>query len=300
MKRGTLLVVMILVFSIPSSSLLADDTPATNIKLPELFGDRMVLQQGCTVPVWGIADPGGTVSISILNQKKEALADSDGKWMTQLDTLTAGGPYELTIIGQDTTVFHDVLIGEVWLASVQSNMEMPLAGWGKVMDYEKEIAAANFPNIRLFTVPRTLAYQPQRDVQTNGWQKCSPQTVPEFSSTAYFFGRKLHQDLNVPVGIIHSSWGGTIVEAWTSAGALKTTPDFSEKISRMEAQETTGVTEEARRTYDELLRAWYESIHSADRGYTENPNWFREDLDVHDWKNHVAAPALGKCRATGA
>lgn len=291
MDRRTLVVVMLLVFSLISSLLFADNTPATNIKLPSIFGDRMVLQQDCAVPVWGAADPGGTVKVSILTQKKAALADSDGKWMTQLDMLAAGGPYELTIAGQDTIVFHDVLVGEVWLASGQSNMEMPLAGWGKVMDFEKEIAASNFPNIRLFTVPRTIAYQQQSDVNTKGWQACSPQTIPEFSSTAYFFGRKLHQDLNVPVGIIHSSWGGTVVEAWTSAGALKTTPDFGEQMSRMETQEATGVTEEARRTYDENLRAWYESIHSSDRGYAENPKWFSEDLDLHEWKT-MALPQL--------
>jgi sialate O-acetylesterase len=176
-----------------------------------------------------------------------------------------------------------VLVGEVWLASGQSNMEMPLAGWGKVMDYEKEIAAANFPNIRLFTVPRTIAYQPQSDVKTKGWQLCSPQTIPEFSSTAYFFGRKLHQDLNVPVGIIHSSWGGTVVEAWTSAGALKTALDFSEQISRMESQSASAMAE-ARRTYDEARRVWFDSIHAADRGYAASPNWFVENLDAAEWK----------------
>ncbi len=291
MNCRSLLVVMMLVFSIPSSSLLADNIPATNIKLPSIFGDRMVLQQGCAVPVWGTADAGGTVMVSILDQKKPALVDADGKWMAQLDSLSAGGPYELTIAGEDTIVFHDVLVGEVWLGSGQSNMEMPLAGWGNVMDYVKEIAAANFPNIRLFTVPRTIAYQPQSDVKTNGWQTCSPQTVPEFSSTAYFFGRKLHQDLNVPVGIIHSSWGGTVVEAWTSAEALKTTPYFAEQLSRMESVGTASAIEQARHTFVEARQAWFNSIHAADRGYAASPKWFVEDLDLSDWKS-MALPAL--------
>jgi len=159
------------------------------------------------------------------------------------------------------------------------------------MDYEKEIAAANFPNIRLFTVPRTIANKPQTNVVTKGWQICSPQTIPEFSSTAYFFGRTLHQDLNVPVGIIHSSWGGTVVEAWTSAGALKTVPDFEERIAQMEANEASGVTEDARRTYREALAAWNETINKNDRGYADSTKWFAESLDLSNWKM-MAVPQL--------
>ncbi len=182
--------------------------PARNIQLPVLFSDHMVLRQQFKNPVWGKAEPGGVVSVEINGQQKKAVADDAGDWQISLDPIPAGGPLTLHVFGADTLVISDVMIGEVWLCSGQSNMEMPLAGWGKVLNFEEEIATADYPDLRLFQVEKTMSDLPATKINCAGWSRCTPQTIPEFSSTAYFFGRMLQQQLNIPVGLIHSSWGG--------------------------------------------------------------------------------------------
>jgi Domain of unknown function (DUF303). len=205
----------------------------SQLSLPAIFGDNMVLQQKTGAPVWGKATPNSTVRVKPSWNKKEytAKTDANGNWKTTVETPSAGGPYEIKISGNNSLTLRNVMIGEVWICSGQSNMEMPLAGWGKIIDYEKEIAEAGYPNIRLMQVEKATSSYPLDDVKAawGGWQECSPETISGFSATAYFFGRDLHKNLNVPIGLIHTSWGGTLAEAWTSTGSLTMMPDLRER-----------------------------------------------------------------------
>ncbi len=197
-----------------------------DIQLPSLIGDNMVLQQGMPARLWGWADPGETVRVSgswqPAGEAAAATAGPDRHWAVELPTPGAGGPYEITIAGANTITLRSVMIGEVWVCSGQSNMEMPVEknAWSSgVLQYEEEIRAATIPAIRLFTVKRTLAESPQTDCEGR-WTVCSPRTVGGFSATAYFFGRHLYDSLKVPIGLIHASWGGTRAEAWTDRETL--------------------------------------------------------------------------------
>ncbi|RGX77728.1 sialate O-acetylesterase [Bacteroides stercorirosoris] len=207
---------------------------SAKVVLPPMFSDNMVLQQQADAPIWGTAKPMKTVKITTSWDGKtyETLAGKDGKWKLSVRTPEAGGPYELTLTDGQKLVLKNVMVGEVWICSGQSNMEMPLKGWGKIMDYEKEIAEANHPDIRLLHVEHVTSTQPESDIKIrdNGWQVCSPLTVPEFSATAYFFGREISEKQNVPVGLIHTSWGGTNVESWISGKVLKEMPDFTKVV----------------------------------------------------------------------
>jgi sialate O-acetylesterase len=200
------------------------------VKLPNLLSDGMVLQQGMKVNIWGTADPGERVTITLGDQQASGVAESGGQWKLKLGPLNAGGPFTMTIAGKNTITLHDVLVGEVWVCSGQSNMEMPVGtsaeGWsGNVNNYQDEIARADYPRLRMFTVQKAVADKPQREVK-GYWVAARPQTVGEFSAVGYFFGRELLKVLNVPIGMIHSSWGGTPAEAWTSRGTLESDPEF--------------------------------------------------------------------------
>jgi len=192
------------------------------VKTPAFISDGMVLQHGMKVPVWGTADPGEKVTVNFQDQKVSATAGQDGKWRVRLNDLKPGGPSEMVIQGRNKLVLRDVLVGEVWLCSGQSNMEMRLAD---TADAQEVIAHSKDPMLHLFTVPHASAASPARDV-AGSWSACGPKTVPNFSAVAYFFGRDLHKALGVPVGLIHSSVGGTPAEQWTSAAALKSQPEL--------------------------------------------------------------------------
>jgi len=194
---------------------------SADVKLHGLFTDGMVLQQGKEVPVWGKADEGERVTVRFLNQTVSAVA-RNGKWMVRLKKMKAGGPYKMVVSGKNTIVLNDVYVGEVWVASGQSNMAMPVA---RCLNAEEEIANSRNPLIRLYTVPRKIAQTPQEDVEGQ-WMECNPDTVGSFSGVAYFFGRELQKALKVPVGLIHTSWGGTPAEAWTCKWALEKDPEL--------------------------------------------------------------------------
>lgn len=194
----------------------------TALRLPAIFTDNMVLQRDMKVPVWGWATPGDVVFVSFAGQSKQATADADGVWRLKLDKMKASfEPQTLTVRALKTIVFTNILVGEVWLASGQSNMEKPIGnqrGQRNTFNSEAELAAANFPNIRIFKVEKTLAATPQTDLgKFQGWAECSSNSLDtiSFSAAAYFFGRSIHTNLNVPIGLIESSWGGTRIEPWT-------------------------------------------------------------------------------------
>ncbi|HOT98039.1 MAG TPA: sialate O-acetylesterase [bacterium] len=207
------------------------------LEWPALLGDHMVLQQKQPVALWGKAAPGEQITLNASwGAKAAAVAGTDGVWRARLQTPSAGGPYSLTAsTASGSKTFKDILIGEVWLCSGQSNMEMPLAGWppgDPIANSEAEIAAADNPQIRLFTVDKATSATPLSDCRGE-WQVCSPATAASFSATAYFFGRTLQKELNTPIGLIHSSWGGTPAEAWTSAECLKTMPEYARVLDQI-------------------------------------------------------------------
>jgi sialate O-acetylesterase len=203
-------------------------TPAhvrADVKLPALFTDGMVLQQGIPIPVWGWADDGELVTVEFAGQRKSVRA-RNGKWMVKLDPLKAGAHGAMTITGNNRISLGDVLAGEVWIASGQSNMEWSMT---RSQVPAEHIAAATHPGIRLFTVPKLKANEPVEDVRSS-WQPCTPQTVPGFSAVAYYFARDLHQALGVPVGIIHTSWGGSPAEVWMSERVLSSNSGYQREI----------------------------------------------------------------------
>jgi len=206
------------------------------VRLPRLFGDNMVLQRDKPIAVWGWASPGEKVTVHFNGQTKTVRTDKQGQWSLRLDPMSAGGPYQMTVNGgKSDKTFTNVMIGEVWICSGQSNMEMPIAGWGKINNYRQEIADANFDAIRQIKVPNTVALIPQTDIPSGEWKVCSPQTAGDFSATAYFFARELYQKLHIPIGLINTSWGGTMVETWTSRGAFEQSDEFRGMIGTMKS-----------------------------------------------------------------
>jgi sialate O-acetylesterase len=191
----------------------------------------MVLQQKMKVAVWGWAEPGEKVKVKAGWQwfASSTKADDEGKWMIKVKTPGAGGPYEITIKAENTIVLENVLVGEVWVCSGQSNMEMPVgnvASWySGVLNYEEEIAAADYPQIRLFKVARKVADDPQADCG-GLWSPCNPKAIVNFAAAAYFFGRELHKELDVPIGLIDASNGGTNISAWMSKKVLESDADY--------------------------------------------------------------------------
>ena len=214
-------------FSLFSFQLKTKNKP---LQLNVLFTDHMVLQQKRNVAFWGVNAPNEKVTISAGWGKSETtITDSDGNWKLHVLTPKAGGPYTIHVRDVHSNILiKDVLIGEVWLASGQSNMEMPLRGWppnDAINNSKEEIEKSDYSEIRMFTVQRQLSLKPMKTFK-GSWKASSPETAGEFSASAYFFARRLHKTLNVPIGIIHSSWGGTPVEAWTSAQQVKKIGDF--------------------------------------------------------------------------
>lgn len=270
--------------------------PATNIQIPNMFSDNMVLQQKIKIPVWGTADPAGKVTVKLGDQKETTVVPETGKWKVKLDPLEAGGPLELSIIAADTVMFKNVMIGEVWVCSGQSNMQWPVS---LVKNADSEITAANFPNIRLLTVNRTTSTQPLEELECNQWQMCTPATIPNFSAVGYFYGRYLHQKLNIPIGLINSSWGGTIVEAWTSGNTLKDIPPFSEIVRQMA---NDSLNNEAERLAEyQKQKAIYDSVYAKQMATLEKTDLSdtQPGLDVSGWKEMVLPTnwektALGK------
>lgn len=196
------------------------------VKPNALFSDHLVLQSGMSVPVWGSAAPGERITVALAGQQAAATATADGKWMARLTGLRAGGPLELTIAGDQSPaplVIKDVLVGEVWLGSGQSNMEFTVskakASFAGLINEAEEIAAANYPQIRMFTVKGTKTYEPQSEV-TGEWLVCSPATVPGFSAVGYLFARDLQKEINAPVGVIVAAVGASCAEAWISREAM--------------------------------------------------------------------------------
>jgi sialate O-acetylesterase len=212
---------------------------SANVTLPALLADHMVVQRGLPVHIWGMAAPHESVTVTFRGETKSGTADDLGRWSISLSPGEAGGPFPLTITATNTITLNDVLVGDVWVASGQSNMEFPMTGLNKAQD---EIAAANFPKIRLFHVKHKTADYPLENVEAKGWAACAPETVADSSAVAYFFARNLQQKLGVPIGVIESFLGGTPAESWTSLRALSADaslmPVFATRAKQLAAEST--------------------------------------------------------------
>ena len=230
MSNPTVLIMLRLRALMFVSMLLTASFARADVKLASPFTDHMVLQQGMRVPVWGTANPEELVTVEFAGQSITATADKDGKWMIRLSELKASAdPGELIAAGKNRVTCKDVLIGEVWLASGQSNMVFPVskarAAYAGLLNEAEEIAAANYPNIRMFTARDTKSYEPQANV-AGTWMVCSPENVPGFSAVGYLFARDLYKELKVPIGILTVASGASCAEAWISREAMAGDPQI--------------------------------------------------------------------------
>jgi sialate O-acetylesterase len=254
---------------------LSDISAYAAVRLPKIIGSNMVLQRNVKTPVWGWANKGEKVRISFAGKNYTTTANSSGKWIVYMDPLPEGGPYDLTISASNKIILKNILIGEVWVCSGQSNMEWPVSSTNNA---EAEIAVANYPKIRLFTVPKKVSAIPKDDIESGEWVECSPSTIPGFSAVGYFFGRNLQKHLNVPVGLINSSWGGTILETWASEEAVNAIPDFQKAVGDMKKADLPAM--EA--NFGKLMNEWNNKIDNGDRGFKEN--WNSATFNHASWK----------------
>lgn len=216
---------------LPAILLLGYITGYAQVYPASVLGDHMVLQQNMPVPVWGTASSGEKIRVTFNGQAQNTKASAEGKWMVKLSPMKSGGPYQLKITGKKNTIqFNDIYLGEVWLCSGQSNMDMTVAKedryWCGVNNEKEEVEKANFPLIRVFDTEFTTAEVPQQNVKGK-WEVCSPQTVGHFSAAAYFFARDLYEKYKIPVGLITTAFGASTAEAWTSEAALKAHPQLN-------------------------------------------------------------------------
>jgi sialate O-acetylesterase len=224
--------------------------PATaQVRLAKLFTDHMVVQRNQPVRVWGWASPGEAVQVRMAGQSGRAKAETDGAWQVDLPALAAGGPYELVVSGKNSLTINDVLVGEVWLCSGQSNMAFTVR---RGANAEAEIKAGTHPQIRHYTMKREMALQPAADVPGGHWQVASPETVGDFSAVAYFFARDIQRELNVPVGLILNAWGGTQLEGWLSRKTVEQHPTYRKWLADIPPTMDSALTIQTHRTLNAL------------------------------------------------
>jgi len=230
---------------------------SADVRLPHVIGNSMVLQRNVPIRLWGWAEPGEEVTARLLDKQAAGKADAQGLWKLELPAMPAGGPYELEIAGRNRLKLTDVLLGEVWVCSGQSNMAWPVS---RAANAAEEIARADFPRIRFFSVPQKLAGEPADDVG-GSWVACTPKSVEGFSAVAYFFGREVHRKLDVPVGLINTSWGGTPIEPWTPAAGFAAVPKLTP--IRQEIDEAHEAYRAAIERHLDAVQSWLASARQA-------------------------------------
>lgn len=248
-----------------------------NVVLPHIIGSGMVLQRNAPVVVWGWADANERVSVQFSSKTLNTRADKLGNWKLVFPSMEAGGPYEMIIKGKNTIRLSDILIGEVWICSGQSNMEWPLSEAENGM---QEVGTADYPEIRLFDVPRRVDFIPAKDLSQGEWRVCSPASVNRFSAIGYFFGRNLYQNLKVPIGLVNSSWGGTLIESWTSEDALAKIPQYIKKIDELHSIDVKSLENLQKDKYDKIRRL---ITGNADGLVNGIALWADEKFDDADW-----------------
>jgi sialate O-acetylesterase len=255
------------------------------VTLPKVIGSHMVLQRNEQVKIWGWADKGERVTVSMAGQSVKAKASTEGRWEVVLEPMQAGGPFEMKIQGKNLVTLEDILIGDVWICSGQSNMEWRVSNSNNA---EAEMENANYPEIRLFEVPNNAQLYPVDDIPFGEWNPCTPETIGDFSAVGYFFGRYIHKELGIPIGLISSNWGGTNVETWTSREMSMTDPEMKagvESIDDMDIEEMLVKLEQERR---KLLA----SMGALEPGMVNGePVWAGADIDLAEWRE-MEVPGL--------
>jgi len=250
------------------------------VKPAKIFSSNMVLQKGIENTIWGWADKNESVSISLNGKTVKTKTGKDKKWSVKLPVMDYGGPYTMTIKGKNLIELTNVMIGEVWICSGQSNMEFSVRG---SKDAVQEIANANYPNIRLFTVLKKVAQHPIADLDQGEWAVCSPETVPGFSAVGYFFGRKIHQELNVAIGLINTSWGGTVAETWTSSETIEKDTDFLNKWNELQKIDVANYENSLKEDIKKILGEFPLSDNGMQMGF------YQARFDDSEWKK-IQAP----------
>lgn len=252
----------------------------SQLKLPRLVSDGMVLQRDTEVRIWGWASEYELITVRFLNSTYTTHANSSGEWEVFIEPLPAGGPYTMVIEAGEEITISDILIGDVWVCSGQSNMELPIRRVRPL--YESEIANSTNPFIRHFTVPQKYDFKkPHVDLESGQWVSSNPETVLDFSAVAYFFAKELYEIYHVPIGLIHASLGGSPVEAWISEDALKEFPGYYHEALRFRDDNLIRQIESDDR---KRIEAWYNLLYQRDRGYaTSAAQWINPDLDTSDW-----------------
>jgi len=241
------------------------------VRLPKLIGDGMVLQRDAAIKVWGWADPGEKISVHFAGRKYNTAADAGGEWQLALEKLEAGGPYAMQIRGDNTIAIDDILVGDVWLASGQSNMEYPMRR--VTSRYGAEIAAANNPSIRHFAVPQHYNFNtPETDLASGEWKKATPDNVLDFSAVAYFFAEAVYKKEGVPIGLINASLGGSPAEAWLSEASLKHFPEHYAELQRFKSDKLIADIEQSDR---ERIDGWYRKVNALDKGARDSQTPWR-------------------------
>lgn len=262
-----------------------------NVRMPLLFSDGMVLQRNKSIPVWGWADAGEKVEIQFNKQIKTVTADKNGKWMVSLNAEKAGGPFELSITGKNKIVIKDVLVGEVWICSGQSNMEFQVY---KTMNSQAEINDSNYLMIRHFGVAQDLSGTPKDDLKAGKWEASSKETVGNFTAVGYYFAKKLYAELKIPIGIINTSWGGTCVETWTSREAFEKNAEFKDMIANVPSVNMDAIFE----TYKKSLLGNIQKIQGFEVTMA-NENQFKEfDFKDANWPE-IKVPSLWENQQIG-
>ncbi len=246
------------------------------LRLPKIFADNMVLQRNTPIPVWGWAKANEKIEVRFNKQVKKTKADKTGKWMIRLDNETAGGSYILTVKGSNTVEIKNVLVGEVWLCSGQSNMEFTVS---EVINSEKEINDANFSMIRHFDVANAISSLPKDDVEGGKWEVCSKTTVGNFTAVGYFFAKKIYDELKIPIGLINASWGGTDSETWTSREAFESSQEFKEMIAEMPKASLDSISKAFINSEEKRI----EALQGAKINLAKAVNYKEKDFDDSQW-----------------
>ena len=271
--------------------LMCDILANANVRMPLLFSDGMVLQRNKPIPVWGWADANEKVEVRFNKQTKTITTDAAGKWMVKLNAEKAGGSFELTITGKNIIVITNVLVGEVWICSGQSNMEFQVS---KTMNSKAELDDSNYPMIRHFGVAQDVSGLPKEDLKAGKWAVCNKENLGDFTAVGYFFAKKLHAELKIPIGIINTSWGGTCVETWTSREAFENSSEFKDMIATVPQVDLDSVFEIDKKSISDNLR----KVQGFDVTMT-NENQFRE-LNFQDanWPE-IKVPSLWENQQIG-
>jgi sialate O-acetylesterase len=255
-------------------------TNYSQIRLPKLISDGMILQRGDNVKIWGWAAKKEKISIQFMDSTYNTMADSNGEWSILLSGLKAGGPYTMQLNASNSITINDIIIGDVWICSGQSNMELPMRRVSWV--YQDEIADADYNFIRQFFVPREFDFnKAQKDLKSGEWKKANPQNILDFSAVAYFFGKTIYKKYKIPIGLINSALGGSPAEAWMSEDALMEFPKYYREAQKFKDSALVG---QIKRSDDQRIQAWYDSLNRNDKGLnTSQKKWYDPNLNTADW-----------------